>query len=126
MKRSDNVSNKDLGENENFKPVETNGDSSSDEIVCHYTAAAEAICLKDHSTSTVAIENQPMILEKVSAPYDCEPEKFSVSYDPGEWIIPLRDSQQCNIVHKGPIFPELSDEEYWKLQLGPNLTFWPW
>jgi hypothetical protein len=67
--------------------------------------------VKDHNTSAVAVENQHKTLEKVSESYDCEPEKFSISCDPGEWIIPLSDSQRCSIVRRGPIRPELSDEE---------------
>jgi hypothetical protein len=111
------VSNKDLGENESGEPVKTKCDSSGDEIVCKYRATAEATCLKwptsvrDHNASAVAVENQHKMLEKVSESYDCEPEKSSISCDLGEQIIPLSDSQQCSIVHKGHICPELSDEE---------------
>jgi hypothetical protein len=37
---------------------------------------------------------------------------ISISCEPGKCIIPLNDSQRCSLVHKGPIFPELSDDEY--------------
>jgi hypothetical protein len=39
---------------------------------------------------------------------------MSISCDSREWIIPLSDSQRFGIVRKGPIRPELSNEEYTK------------
>jgi hypothetical protein len=94
LKRNDDasLSNKDLGENESGEPAEIKCDSSDDEIVCQYRATAEATCLKgptsvkDHDNSAVAMEDQHKTLEKILESYDCEPEKFSVSCDPGEWI----------------------------------------
>jgi hypothetical protein len=62
----------------------------------------------------VAVENQHKTLEKISESYDCKPENFSISCDPGERIIPQSDTQPCSMVRKGPISPELIDEEYSK------------
>jgi hypothetical protein len=87
-----------LGENESGEPMETKCDSS-DEIVRECKATAEGTYLKgptsvkDHDASAVSMENQHEALEKISESYDCEPEKFTISCDPGQRIIPLNDSQ---------------------------------
>jgi hypothetical protein len=66
------VSNKDLGESESGEPVETQCDSSDDEIIREYGATAEAPCkkgptsVKDHDASEVAVENERKTLEKIS------------------------------------------------------------
>jgi hypothetical protein len=41
--------------------------------------------------SVAVVDNQHKILEKASESYDCKPEKFSISCNPGGWIIPLSD-----------------------------------
>jgi hypothetical protein len=101
LKRNDDasLSNKDLGENQSGEPVETKCDASNDEIVCWYRATAEAtrpMSLKDHDVSEVAVEDQHKMLAEILESlhcenlksylesYDCEPEKISISCDPGE------------------------------------------
>jgi hypothetical protein len=42
--------------------------------------------VKDHDALAVALENQHKTLKKVSESYDSQPEKFSISCDPGERI----------------------------------------
>jgi hypothetical protein len=49
-------------------------------------------------------ETENKTVDQISGLYDCrasDPEKCSFDCDPGQWIIPLSDSQQCNIVHNG-------------------------
>jgi hypothetical protein len=71
------------------------------------------VAVEDHHKT---LKNKPESrsrdnLKSFSESYDCEPDKFSISCDPGERIIPLSDSQRCSIVRKGHYRPELSDQE---------------
>jgi hypothetical protein len=51
---------------------------------------------KDHDISAVAVENNTKC-SKISESYGCEPENFSIIWDPGKQIIPLSDSQQYSV-----------------------------
>jgi hypothetical protein len=63
--------------------------------------------LEGHLNPVHLKENQHKTLENISESH----EKCSIGCGPGERIITLSDSQRCSIVRKGPIRPEMSDEE---------------
>jgi hypothetical protein len=116
LARNENAcySNKGFGGNEGGQPAKIRYDSSEEEV----SRTTEGVCFSGIK--------QPTYVKKISSIITEETVKLNyllpLNGDPGEWIIPMSDSQRCSIVIKGPARPYLSDEHYSKDDSKPRFS----